>query len=192
MTSLRRKLPKTNAQAIEAVDRLLNRPTQSNQSDLFSINGSDITISHLAGSIERKAGLIRTNCENCELIIQNIFKENLKLDHAHVQTKNSPIPCYSTFTICSIANEYLRIHAFKIDFNYNRLLSDILQNIEMEMLYEETDFSHELQHKSDLIKFIIDEFIRCRATYIAQKITLHEKQKFLRRKIRKLIHFAGE
>lgn len=182
----------TNTNAIEAINALLNQPEQSNSSDPFSFNGSDITISYLAGSIEKKImSSTRTNCVECQIVMQNIFKENFKFNDLHVKTKNSPTPCESTVEICRIANEYLRVHACKIDFQYNRLLNDIIDNIEIE-LYEETDFSHDLQHKSDLIRFVIEEFIRYRATYIAQKITLHEKQKLLRRKNRKLVHFAGE
>lgn len=189
---IRKKTPKTNANAIEAIDTILNQPSQPSNSDPFTFNGSDITISYLAGSIEKKITCpMRTNCVECQIIIQNIFKENLKFSDLHVHTKNSSIPCQSTVDICTVANEYLRAHAFKIDFKYNRLLNDIEENIGIE-LYEETDFSHDFQHKSDLIRFVIEEFIRYRATYIAQKITLNEKAKLLRRKNRKLVHFFGE
>lgn len=184
--------PKTNANAIISIDNLLNPPSVRGP---FAFDGSDITISYLAGSIEKKITCTtRINCQECQLIIQEIFQQNWKCDDSHVRTKYSQIPCKSTIAICSIANELLEIHAFKIDFNYNRLLNDILNKIEIEYteLYTETDFSHDFNHKLDMVRFIIEEFIRYRATYIAQKITLNEKQKMLRRINRKFVHFAGE
>lgn len=190
VVNTRKNPPKTNADAIESIDRLLNQPFESENSDPFNFDGCDITISFLAGTIEKRFSLTRTNCVDCQNIMKNIFEPNSKMDIS-VQTKKSQIPCRSTVEICAIANEFLKIHAFKIDFKYNRLLNEILDNLDID-LYENTDFKHNLNHKSDLVRFVVEEFIRDRAKYIARKITLNEKQKMLRRKNRKLVHFMGE
>lgn len=187
----RKKPPKSNNDAIESIDRLLNQPFESNDSDFFTFDECDITIAYLAGIIEKRFYSTRTNCEECKLIMPNIFKHNSKV-HTSVQTKNSQMPCKSTVQICRIANDYLKRHAFKIEFKYNRLLNEVLNEVLQINLYEETDFKHEPQHKSDLVRFVVEEFFRYRATYIARKITLNEKQKMLRRKNRKLVHFLGE
>lgn len=170
------KRKRTNDHDVQSITDLLN-PTYKNpnqEEDPFSFDGSEITINALSKRIEHKITTeIRSHCLNCLEITKNIFNEPDQ-----------------TVKICSIANKHLRKHAFKIDFCYELLIKSIQEEIENYNLYIQTDFSHDLQHKSDLIRFIIEEFIRIRASCIAKKITLNEKKKLLRRKTPK--HYAGQ
>lgn len=188
------KTLKSNVAAIESVAEVLNssKPPVNDDSPNPFI-GSEITISYLAGLIEKKfSNQIRTKCSNCCVLMVNIFSENSKNADFHVQTEVGQIPCQSTIDICRITNECLHHNAYKIDFSYNNLLRNIEENLEEFNLYESTDFSHDFQHKIDLVRIIVEEFLRIRATYIAKKITLNEKKKLLRRKNLKDTHYAGE
>lgn len=72
------------------------------------------------------------------------------------------------------------------------MIQSIEENLDVANLYKNTDFSHNLNHKIDLIRHMIGEFVRERATYIARKITLNEQKKLLRRNNLKATHFAGQ
>lgn len=102
------------------------------------------------------------------------------------------IPCQSTIDVCKIANDCLRKSAFKINFDYDKLLLLVEDQLNIHEMFVETDFSHDIDHKINLLMYIAEEFIHTRATYIAKKITLHERKMLMRRKFRKDVHRAGE
>lgn len=190
---------KTNIPEIESISSLFipEKIKPNNESEILNdsefLDGSNITISYLCGVIETKlTNSTRSKCEDCGEIVKHIFKDNSKYDTLHVHTKDSQIPCQSTFEICKIANDCLRAHAYKIDFKYSNLLDDIEKKIKELELYNQSSFEHNLKHKDDFLRYIYEEFIRIRATYIARKITLNEQKKLLRRKNLKAVHFAGQ
>lgn len=186
--------PKTNAASIQEINDLLipKQDTNDVDDDSYSFDGSEITIARLAGEIENKILTVtRSKCEECTNIIPNMFNINEASDIMHIPKSNERNPCVDTLNICQQTNELLRIHAYRIDFNYNLLLQNIKENLNYDDLFVETEF-HDNDHKIDLITYIVSEFIRVRATFIARKITLNEKKKLLRRKNLKLVHFAGE
>lgn len=186
--------PKTNAASIQEINDLLipKHDTNNLDDDSFSFDGSEITIARLAGEIEDKILTVtRSKCEDCSNIMSTIFNANEASDIIHIPRKNERNPCADTINICQQTNELLRAHAYRIDFNYNSLLQCIDETLNYDNLFAEAEF-HDDNHKVDLIKYIISEFIRIRATSIARNITLNEKKKLLRRKQLKLVHFAGE
>lgn len=193
----KRKKPDTNITSIETISNLLstNRFQNVEENDQFPFDGADITITNLANLIEEKIEhKVRSNCDECARIVPRIFIENEKTrrSHSSLSTPSVRWPCQSTVDIGQVCNDLLRLHSYKIDFNYAALLRCIDEGLESMNLFAETDFSHNPEHKNDLIKFIIEEFLRIRATYTARKITLNEKKKMLRRKALKLVHYAGE
>lgn len=192
-TNRRRKIPDGNLTSIDTISDLLdaNRYQNDDENSQFPFDGAEITITHLASHIEDKIlNKVRSKCHECTDIITRIFIENEKTTSLVQQGQRTP--CKSTVDIGLVCNDLLRVHSFKIDFSYTELLRCIHDALEMICLFPETDFEHNCDHKSDLLKFIIEEFIRVRATYIAKKITLNEKKKMLRRKALKSVHYAGE
>lgn len=165
---------KSNDHDVQSITDILNPKFEDSEEDPYAFDGSAITINFLSKSIEQKiTTVIRSHCSICLEVTKYIFSE-----------------AEQTVKICSIANKHLRVHAFKIDFSYANLITCIENDLEINDLYMNTDFSHEPEHKLDLIRFIVEEFIRIRATYVAKKITLNEKKKLLRKK--SLRHFAGQ
>lgn len=189
-TSRKRNFSAASSTGVEEIENLLMPKRTEENSDLYSFDGSNITVSYLAAKLGKKIEeTTRSHCEHCINIMKNIFKENLKFESSHSIGR---VPCQSTVDICRKANDNLRIHAYKFDFNYASLLRAFEESLELYILYEKSDFSHNETHKIDLIRFIIEDFIRVRASYIARCITLNEKKKLLRRKHLKNVHFAGE
>lgn len=174
---------------VGTISNLLNgQNVNATENGLLLFDGAEQTIVYLASLIEEKMERqVRSNCTDCVGITSQIFKNNDKYLHDSCDK-----PCESTVNIGRVCNNILRLHAYHIDFNYAVLLRCIEESLESYDLFPQTDFSHNLDHKRDLINFIVEEFVRIRATYIARKITLNEKKKMLRRKNLKLIHFAGE
>lgn len=186
-----KKFVKSNASAIANVSNLLNPKEDENEQYWF--DGSEITVCYLANIIELKVkNVTRTNCVICSKILTDIFEKNEKSHMAHAPTENGRIPSQSTVEIVEIANELLKREAFRISFSYHQLIKSIEQSLEMNNLYANTDFSHNIDHKIDLVQYIIGEFVRERATDIARKITLNEKKQFLRKTNLKLTHQAGQ
>lgn len=156
----------------------MQRKSDDNENAQYCFDGSEITLSYLANSIEIKIkSVTRTNCESCEIILATIFEENDKCYIVHAPNKNDRIPCNSSFEICKVSNEHLHCEAYQISFRYSTLIQSIEENLDVANLYKNTDFSHNLNHKIDLIRHMIGEFVRERATYIARKITLNEQKK---------------
>lgn len=134
----------------------------------------------------------RTSCEFCSKILPDIFEENEKSGIVFAPNKNDRNPCRSSVKICEISNRCLHREAFRISFNYSGLIHSIEDQINVTELYENSDFSHNPDHKIDLIRYMIGEFVRIRATYMAKKITLNEQKTLLRRNNLKSTHFAGQ
>lgn len=199
----KRKAPDTNFASVETTRNLLNPDQYKNveaNDHQFPFDGADVTITYLANLIEEKIEhKVRSNCNECVKLVSKIFTENEKFTRAQtsfetvsVQQNKQRWPCQSTVDICEVCNALLRTHSYKINFKYDVLLQCIEEGLESMNLFAETDFSHNSVHKDDLIKYIMEEFIRIRATYTARKITLNEKKKMLRRKNLKLVHLSGE
>lgn len=190
----KRKNPDGNSTSSDAISNLLDASQyHQNIDEDFPFDGSDITIAHLATKIEDKIiNNVRSKCEECSNIIKHIFMENELAEQDQSVQQAERKPCQSTVYIGRVCNDLLRVHSFKIDFNYAELLRCIDESLEPMSLFPGTDFGHNYEHKSDLVKFVVEEFVRIRATYIAKKITLSEKKKMLRRKLLKLVHYNGE
>lgn len=154
----------------------------------------DISISFVAGLIERKIESSRLGCQNCGPILDTIFHVNDKIDSDLVNSPASKRPCKSTFKICECAHEMFTRHCIRDGFvvKYESILKDIYNKLAGEVLYENSDFSHDLDHKRHLINFVTEEYIRMNATYVAKCLTLDEQAKMYRNHLKKIIHFYGQ
>lgn len=78
-------------------------------------------------------------------------------------------------------------------FDYWHILKEIKFKLEEEAdLFVETNFEHNMRHKSFIINMIIEEFIRLRVVARARQITLDQQKSFLRQKKTHDITFAGQ
>lgn len=157
-----------------------------NENDFLIDYCEEATIASIAGSIEEKIISVgRFDCE-CKYVLQR----NLKVIDL-VTAQNAHSPCTSTLHVCKVANILFNLSRNKINFDYNFLVEKIMNSIDFDNVYQEF-FTCNLSHKLGFVQYIVGEFIRLHATYIAKNLTLAE-QKFMCRKIlKKKIHFLGQ
>lgn len=78
------------------------------------------------------------------------------------------------------------------EFNYHEFYAHISSEIPYNNLYSYVDFSHNMEHKSQFILLIIDEYIRLHATYLARIVTIDIHSRFYGKTDQKLKHFSGQ
>lgn len=156
----------------------------------ISLNFRDIySIKIRAGTIEKK---IRYGTHRCS-ICANIFSINSdKIEGIFLETGPAQRPTKSTVKICEIIYKLFKIHSDVYDFDYTKFYSQIISSIPFDSLYEDVDFSHDNQHKSEYILLIIDEYIRIHATYSARMATLQLHTKIMGKSAQKLKHLLGQ
>lgn len=157
-----------------------------NENDFLIDYCEEAMIASIAGSIEEKIiNVGRFDCE-CKFVLQR----NLKVNDLAI-SENVHTPCISTLYVCKVTNILFNLSRSKLNFDYNFLLEKIMSSINFDCVYEQF-FTCDLTHKLGFVQYIVGEFIRLHATYIAKNLTLGE-QKFMCRKIlRRKIHFLGQ
>lgn len=80
----------------------------------------------------------------------------------------------------------------ELNFDYDILVSGISRDISYVNMYARTDFEGHEHHKFSIVEFIVEEFIRIQANYMAKNATLNEQEKMLRNKLKKIIHNLGQ
>lgn len=99
-------------------------------------------------------------------------------------------PCLSTVLIGKIVYKFFNIFKNDKTMSYKILLETILRNIDKDNVF--LNFNCENEHKEYFLDFIVKEFIRMRAVYIAKTSTLNEQKRILRKQLSKAIHFRGK
>lgn len=155
-------------------------------------NKEDVTIAYIAGTIEKKVESCRFACQVCEHICRKIFSENEKVDGLFLQNLKTQKPNKSTVIICKYCHEILKHKMCPSKFNYKECYKLICDKLCDEIIFSNTDFSHDLNHKHYLLDYIIDEYIRSYATYVAHCLTLEQQRILIRNQNRKLTHFRGQ
>lgn len=165
---------------IEEINRLYRILSEAERKDETEDNLNVHTITHIATSIENRINA--TQKFTC-LMCQQVFREN---------RRGAENLCQSTFEICKNTDRFLKPEILKGTINFNVIYHEILQNIDIDSLYHNTDYTDHFEHKIYLIRFIIDEFIRIKGTYIAKTVTFKEHENILRVRLHKLLHFLGQ
>lgn len=143
----------------------------------------DSTVIMMANDIEHKIKFIaRFECENCIDVLNNNEKVSSNFHKGN--------PCLSTILIGKVAYKFVNIFKNKRTISYETLLEIIFQNIDETICFP--NFTCEAEHKQYFVKFIVEEFIRTRAVYIAKNDTLEERKLMLRKKLNEVIHREGQ
>lgn len=148
---------------------------------------SHFTVAQIANIIERKVmNAPQFRCDLCKLV----FTENTqKVENVYLSSTYRQKPCRSTFQICIEAERFLKVKLLRGSVNFNVVYHEILECLNIESLFSQTDFSEHFDHKIFLIRFIVDEYIKIKGTYIAKMSTLKQKSQDSRSRLHKLIHF---
>lgn len=154
----------------------------------------NVSMSFVASLIETKIRKSRIECKYCQSILDAIFLSNENINSRCVENSLNINPCKSTLQICDRAHGVFSRHCIRDGFsiNYDDMLKDIYRDLATCTIYEESDFSHNLDHKRFIIQFVTEEYIRMHATYVAKCLTLDEQSKMYRNYLKKKVHFYGQ
>lgn len=191
VSSKRDKFHEENEEEVELivaseVDILYEKLSDLSQSGESSLTDdiNSYSMAHIASIIEARI----KSTENCEACIK-VFDECKKAGNVF-RVKQSP--CVSTYNICKEADRFIRLELLKGNINFKTIYYSIINNIPVEQLYEEADFSRHAEHNFFLIRAVIDLYIHMKGTFIARNATKELHSKLVRHKFRKLIHFFGQ
>lgn len=165
-----------------------DKKEQIEHCDYLLDNLEQSSVAYTAGWIEKKIeNSDRFLCAGCI----NVFSENDKIAEA-IRSSKAQAPCKTTFKICKLAHKCMKSFGIDPNYKYDKLLSDIMQEIDFINSFPKTNFEGHESHKFFFIKTIADEFIRTQATYMAKTATLNEQRLMLRNKLKKTIHFHNQ
>lgn len=172
---------------LETNQRESNINVQLNTSDFLYDGCQDLTISRIAGAIEKKINDTRYDCENCSSVV----KENEKVAEFNFVEDDVMRPCISTMYICETAYSCLQQYKNQLRLDYNGLVEKIKDLIDINNVFSKSTFECDPSHKAYFVHFIIEEFIRIQATDMARNMTLAEQKVLCRQQLRKKVHFMG-
>lgn len=143
----------------------------------------ETSIVQTSEEIEKKIqNIARFQCESC----MNVLNDHDKVSSG----SHNFTPCFSTVLIGKVVQKFLNLYKNNRIGNYDLLIEVILQNIKNDLVFQ--NFICSADHKMHFITFIVHEFIRMRAVYVAKNDTLNEQTLMLRKKLRKYVHFHGQ
>lgn len=174
-------LENSDSELIESLNELDALDTKD-----FLLNcGEEASIARIAGLVEKKImETARFECD-CKKVLFN----NEKVVDSTLP-ENNAIPCISTVYACKVANGLFNKCRNKIDFEYDKLIEQIMKSIDLDNVFSDF-FNCDSSHKAGFVLYIIKEFVRVQATYIAKNLTLIEQKILCRNTLNKKIHVLG-
>lgn len=136
----------------------------------------------------------RIKCSRC----LNAFKEDAVTNNDFVNTKmktnNMLPPSKSTVDICKATEKFMEKFKFEPG-HFEDILNDVQTHLKYETLFTTTDFDshdHGTNHKSDLIRMIVQMYVKKKFDYISRCNTLANHDVLLRHQLRKYVHFKNQ
>lgn len=180
---------RTCNQSRNAEEELLDiAPEPVNPNDILLNACKEATIVKLASEIENTISKASFKCSGC----LNVLLENEKVsDDINVLKHVQDTPCISTVYICKVAEKFLSIFMKRANYDYMQLFISVINSVEYQHIYCNTDFSSHPTHEQFFVQHIVEEYIRRRSNYIAINKTLLEKEAKSKNQMRKFRHFQG-
>lgn len=151
-----------------------------------------ISTLHIVAMIEKKiAECPRFYCNTC----QAVFAENVKvnsIDSAFLDWN----PCASTFEICKNAERFFKLYDIqsntKSQFDFRVLYCMMFRSMDFNSLYKESKFDCDINHKYQLIKCVVGQYIAIRATQVSRNITLDQYDLLSRHHLNRQVIIDGQ
>lgn len=153
----------------------------------YSDHLQNFSIAYIASIIENKIKSVDT-CAHCVAV----FDACKKMDNNYLGSMCTQRPCLSTYKICKEADVFLKVQLLNGNINFNTIYYTIFNNLEVEQLFAEVDFSLHIRHKLYLIRTIVDGYVRIKGLYLAKVTTQELHTTKFRHKFKKLLHFYGQ
>lgn len=141
----------------------------------------DITASYIASTIENSILCSSSNCQDCKAV----FSENEQIAQAFTSNNHTRVACTSTFEICKTADYFLKLELLKGQFDFNLIFHTIFSSLRIEELYPDSSFLHCLSHKDELIRDVLNRYIKYKGTYLAKTVSFGEAEKNIRQAVQR-------
>lgn len=174
------------SQELEILHEKLNKVNSTAQSELTE-KLKPYMIGHIASVIEEKIK-ISSHCQKCI----NVIEASEKVHDTFSSPRHQQKPCISTYKICSAADQYLKLQLLKGDIHFQTIYYSILNEIDIENMYQVGDFTQHEDHRLHLIRCVVDGFIQIKGIFMARKATQNLHSKMHRHILKKLIHFYNQ
>lgn len=135
----------------------------------------------------------RVTCQQC----LDVFNEDITTDDDFVniklKTNNLRAPAISTVRICAATERSLKKYGYEPG-HFNDIFSDVIGFVRLASLFTVSDFdSHpEENHKIELVKLIVEMYVKKKLDYITRCNTLDSFGKLIRQRCRKAVHFGHQ
>lgn len=187
LTVLENNQNENNAEVYEnddGLEELLNIPTLTETSN-------DIVI-YISGFVERHFRKI-IKCPDCLKGFDS--NEIIYGELTFIKNRGGLInPLKDVYNICRLAESLLKSVDVKKPNAYAILMNQILRNVNISKTFLNASHAsnNENIHKFNLVKKIIDYYLKIRMHHIAKQITIDSKKSFVRNKFTKMVLFYNQ
>lgn len=148
---------------------------------------SDATVVHIASTIEARMKSADIYCSDC----MSTFDLNRKVQAHSVIHENRQSPCHSTYVICKEVCRFLRVQFLRGNIKLNTIYSAIVDRLDIDSLYDATDFRHDPNHKLYFLQSILETCVQIKATFLARQANF-TGDKYKRSRLNKYLHSIGQ
>lgn len=154
----------TEEDVLEVLDELNDLKT-CKKNNFLDLNST--SIAYIASIIEEE--IFRKKDYACQLC-KEIFTSNEKLNEAFTSDHHKVIACQSTFDICIKADYFLELDLLKGQFDTDLICHCIIASLNIERLYENTNFETHSHEKQSLVRNIVLAYFRHKMKLITKSI----------------------
>lgn len=154
---------------------------------------------YLAGIVEANVirKLVRKGKKGCKKCMETFTENEITLDDfidfKIENGKNVIQPCESTMKIIHIVEKFLeKYDSENIKISFSTIIAHIMQNIDTSQLYASSQFDETHNHKDDLVKLVMEEYMDLQSMQFGRRVTRLTQKKLIRHDRLKLVHLAGQ
>lgn len=136
----------------------------------------------------------RITCEDClRAFLEDVDGTDDAFLNMKIKTSNLRVPAKSTVRICMSTEQSMQRFDYKPGY-LRDILIEVVSNLNPDTLFTASDFNSHVKtnHKMELIKMIVEIYVKKKFDYISKCNTLSKHDILYRHRLRKFIHFMGQ
>lgn len=155
------------------------------QNNYITDHTHDAGIAYIASALERR---LTTSSQIYCTLCRDVLIKNEKVDEK-ICVGNNNKPCLSSFQLCKLTDTAVKIYINTGPSFKQKIYIMVMNHISWSDIYPEFyEPLHDSDHKHFLVKFIIDEYINKKCSFVAKQTTIASQKKYIRNKMRKIGH----
>lgn len=156
------------------------------QNEYLTDSRDDPGVAFIANIIERRLTTRSdVHCNDC----LHALKSDERLGVESCISTHNGRPSSSCYKLCKLTDSVLKIFINTGPQFKQKVYLDVMRNVNWHWIFPQySENDHDAEHKSFIVKFIIDEYINRKCAYVAKQKMLDLRKKYLRNKLRKLCH----